>query len=60
MIYKRPLRFTILHLAHRFLIDDETFITTYSFSLQFYRQPEADQNRDYTCACRLRPDLRQG
>jgi hypothetical protein len=40
MIYKRPLRFTILHLAHRFFMDDETFIMTYSFSLQFYRQPK--------------------
>ena len=60
MIYKRPLRFTILHLAHRFLMDDDTFIITYSFSLQFYRQPIPSQNRDYTWACRLRPDLRQG
>jgi hypothetical protein len=37
MIYKRPLRLTILHLAHRFLMDDDTFITTCSLSLQFYR-----------------------
>jgi hypothetical protein len=37
MIYKRPLRFTILHLAHRFFMDDDTFIITYSFSLQFYK-----------------------
>jgi hypothetical protein len=50
MIYKRPLRFTILHLAHRFLMDDDTFIITYSFSLQFSRQPKPDQNRDYTWA----------
>ena len=56
MIYKRPLRLTILHLAQRFFMDDETFIMTYSFSLQIYRQ----QSRDYTWACRLRPDLRQG
>ena len=39
MIYKVPLRFTILHFAQRFLIDDDTFIVTYSFSLQFDRQP---------------------
>jgi hypothetical protein len=60
MIYKVPLRFTTLHLAQRFLIDDDTFIVTYSFSLQFDRQPQASQNRDYTWACRLRPGLRQG
>jgi hypothetical protein len=26
MMYKRPFRLTTLHLAQRFLIDDETFI----------------------------------
>jgi hypothetical protein len=40
MIYKRPLRLTILHLAQRFLMDEETFIMTYSFSLHFFRQPK--------------------
>ena len=38
MIYKRRLRLTILHFAHRFLMDDDTFIITDSFSLQFFRQ----------------------
>jgi hypothetical protein len=40
MIYKRRLRLTILHLAQRFFMDDETFIMTYSFSLLFDRQPK--------------------
>jgi hypothetical protein len=26
MMYKRPLRFTTLHLEQRFLIDDDTFM----------------------------------
>lgn len=48
MIYKRPLRLTILHLAHRFFIEDDTFITTYSFNLRSLDS----QSRDYTWACR--------
>jgi hypothetical protein len=30
MMYKRPLRFTTLHFEQRFLIDDDTFIISYS------------------------------
>ena len=46
MIYKRPLRRTILHLEQRFLIDAVTFIRPNSF---VFHSHSASQSGDYTC-----------
>jgi hypothetical protein len=69
MIYKVPLRFTTLHFAQRFFIDEETFTVLISFQqrLQFLLltgsfgvsrpfQVLPDQNHDYTCLPIFRPD----
>lgn len=40
MMYKRPLRFTTLHLAQRFRIDDETFIQLTPNDNQMSEQPK--------------------
>ena len=53
-MYKRPLRFTTLHLEQRFRMDDETFIQLTPNDLQVYPN---SQNPDYTCQCIYRPDL---
>ena len=53
-MYKRPLRFTTLHLEQRFRMDDETFIQLTPNDLQVYPN---SQNSDYTCQCICRPDL---
>jgi hypothetical protein len=42
MTYRTPLRLTILHLAQRFLIDEETFMMTISYipGSRRYTQPK--------------------
>jgi hypothetical protein len=35
MTYRTPLRFTILHLAQRFLMEEDTFMISFSFEPVF-------------------------
>ncbi len=45
MMYKRPLRFTTLHLEQRFLIDEDTFMNITPCDHQVYPY---SQRLDYT------------
>ena len=54
MIYTLPLRLTILHLAQRFRIDGETFIST--FLLANDHSSQNSQEFDYILSFNFRPD----
>jgi hypothetical protein len=57
MIYNLRLRFTTLHFAQRFFIDDETFMMQYSFNNRCFLSVQ--QRSNYTCKFRLSPDSLQ-
>ena len=47
MTYNTPLRLTILHLAHRFLMEEDTFMISYSFAPVFDGHRYDHRHGDY-------------